>query len=114
MVRITLSTQGWTIAEAATPDQTVDLAHRDPPRHPRRAAGRADPRPIAHRRGHRHARAAGRSARATAFLRGPRAPAPAGRGARDHASDQPGGAGEGARSAKEGREVLGFDGMSRT
>ena len=32
MVRITLSTQGWTIAEAATPDQTVDLAHRDPPR----------------------------------------------------------------------------------
>ena len=22
----------WTIAEAATPDQTVDLAHRDPPR----------------------------------------------------------------------------------
>ena len=32
MVRITLSTQGWTIAEAATADQTVDLAHRDPPR----------------------------------------------------------------------------------
>src|SRR5437899_11051367 len=32
MVRITLSTQGWTIAEAATPDQTIDLAHRDPPR----------------------------------------------------------------------------------
>jgi DNA-binding response OmpR family regulator len=32
MVRITLSTQGWTIAEAATADQTVDLAHRDRPR----------------------------------------------------------------------------------
>ena len=32
MVRITLSTQGWSIAEAATADQTVDLAHRDPPR----------------------------------------------------------------------------------
>ncbi|HTD63407.1 MAG TPA: response regulator [Verrucomicrobiae bacterium] len=32
MVRITLSTQGWSIAEAATPDQAVDLAHRDPPR----------------------------------------------------------------------------------
>jgi two-component system, OmpR family, phosphate regulon response regulator PhoB len=32
MVRITLSTQGWTIAEAATPDQTIELARRDPPR----------------------------------------------------------------------------------
>jgi len=32
MVRITLTTQGWTIAEAATADQTIDLAHRDPPR----------------------------------------------------------------------------------
>ncbi|HEV8470810.1 MAG TPA: response regulator [Candidatus Limnocylindria bacterium] len=31
MVRITLSTQGWTIAEAATPDQTLDIARRDPP-----------------------------------------------------------------------------------
>jgi DNA-binding response OmpR family regulator len=31
MVRITLSTQGWTIAEAATADQTLDLARRDPP-----------------------------------------------------------------------------------
>ena len=32
MVRITLTTQGWTIAEAATADQAIDLAHRDPPR----------------------------------------------------------------------------------
>ncbi|HEV8535238.1 MAG TPA: response regulator [Candidatus Limnocylindria bacterium] len=31
MVRITLSTQGWSIAEAATPDQALDLARRDPP-----------------------------------------------------------------------------------
>jgi DNA-binding response OmpR family regulator len=31
MVRITLSTQGWTIAEAATADQTLDLVRRDPP-----------------------------------------------------------------------------------
>ncbi|TMG48052.1 MAG: response regulator [Chloroflexi bacterium] len=31
MVRITLSTQGWTIAEAATPEQALDLARRDPP-----------------------------------------------------------------------------------
>lgn len=32
MVRITLSTQGWTIAEAATAGQTLDLARRDRPR----------------------------------------------------------------------------------
>jgi DNA-binding response OmpR family regulator len=32
MVRITLSTQGWTIAEAATADQTIELVHSDPPR----------------------------------------------------------------------------------
>src|SRR5437879_13212240 len=32
MVRITLTTQGWSIAEAATAEQTIDLAHRDPPR----------------------------------------------------------------------------------
>lgn len=32
MVRITLSTQGWTIAEAATADQTLDLARREMPR----------------------------------------------------------------------------------
>ena len=32
MVRITLSTQGWTIAEAATADQTLDQMRRDPPR----------------------------------------------------------------------------------
>jgi DNA-binding response OmpR family regulator len=32
MVRITLSTQGWTIAEAATVDQALDLARRDRPR----------------------------------------------------------------------------------
>ena len=31
MVRITLSTQGWTIAEAATADQALELARRDPP-----------------------------------------------------------------------------------
>lgn len=31
MVRITLSTQGWTIAEAATADQALSLARRDPP-----------------------------------------------------------------------------------
>jgi DNA-binding response OmpR family regulator len=31
MVRITLSTQGWTIAEAATADQALDLAKRDHP-----------------------------------------------------------------------------------
>lgn len=32
MVRITLSTQGWTIAEAASAEQTLDLVQRDPPR----------------------------------------------------------------------------------
>jgi DNA-binding response OmpR family regulator len=31
MVRITLSTQGWTIAEASSVDQALDLARRDPP-----------------------------------------------------------------------------------
>ena len=31
MVRITLSTQGWTIAEAATASQALDLARSDPP-----------------------------------------------------------------------------------
>ena len=31
MVRITLSTQGWTIAEAATPGQALDIARREPP-----------------------------------------------------------------------------------
>jgi DNA-binding response OmpR family regulator len=32
MVRITLSTQGWTIAEAASVDQALDIARRDPPK----------------------------------------------------------------------------------
>jgi DNA-binding response OmpR family regulator len=32
MVRITLSTQGWTIAESATANQTLELARRDKPR----------------------------------------------------------------------------------
>jgi DNA-binding response OmpR family regulator len=31
MVRITLSTQGWTIAEASSVDQALELARRDPP-----------------------------------------------------------------------------------
>lgn len=32
MVRITLSTQGWTIAEAASVDQALDLVRGEPPR----------------------------------------------------------------------------------
>ena len=31
MVRITLSTQGWTIAEAATANEALNLARKDPP-----------------------------------------------------------------------------------
>src|SRR5438045_2148457 len=96
MVRITLSTQGWTIAEAATPDQTVDLAHRDPPP------------PVPHRRRDPQSRAARRSARAAALLRSARSPAPARRGPRDHAGDQSRRARTSSRTTEEGDEALVF------